>query len=56
MLCCVHVYLDILSAVVPFLSVVKARTVNGLSDGCDETRVKDTNPSDSPAEVLLLKS
>jgi len=44
------------SAVVPSLSVVKARIVNGSSDGNDETRVKDTNPSDSTAEVLLFNN
>jgi len=49
-------YLHILSAVVLSLSVVKARIVNGSSNGNDEMTVKDTNPSDSPAEVLLLKS
>ena len=48
--------MHILSAVVPSLSVVKARIVNGSSDGNDETRVKDTNPSDSRAEVLLLNN
>lgn len=48
--------LDVLSAVLPSLSIVKTCTVNGSSDGKDETRVNKTDPSDSPAEVVLLKN
>ena len=43
-------------AVVLSLSIVKTCTVNGSSDGNDETRVNDTAPSDSLAELTLLNN
>ena len=53
---CVFICRYVLVAVVLFLCIVKTCTVNGSLGGNDETRVNDTNPSDSLAEVLLLNN
>ena len=52
----IYIYMDILFAVISSLSMVKTCTVNGSSDGNDDTRVKVTAPSDSPTEVTLLNN
>ena len=46
----------LLSAVVLFLFIGKSCTVKGTSDGKDEIRVKITDPSDSPTDVLLVNN